>query len=311
MRRHAGKAILLSILLSSSVVFGAEQFTKDLLYGMRGNADVTRLQQFLTDQGVYSGPISGDFFSLTRDGVQAFQKKKGIEPASGYVGTKTRAVMNARVNSMAKIEALQNFIKSLQAKLDAIRAAEKTALIVPAVVEAISTLPVVVVQPEPPKPFMSTLKIEQSFPSRNLSSYTNVILGEFKFSAQEKIGISRFRLTNEGTLTDQFFANVQLFNTATNEVLAVVDGVVNGIIEFKMPQNDAKKNKGFMVSGELYYITTTIITPNYGAVKPYAKFDLKAVSDIDAFDYDNPARKATISTSTSQFPIEGSKQTVI
>jgi len=65
-------------------------FDRDLYFGMRASVDVTALQQFLTDQRVYTGPITGNFFSLTKAGVQAFQKREKIF-TTGYVGKLTRA----------------------------------------------------------------------------------------------------------------------------------------------------------------------------------------------------------------------------
>jgi len=66
----------------------------DLQYGMYGNPDVSALQQALTLQGVYSGPVSGNFLSATEDAVVLFQQKYGIS-GTGYVGVLTRAKLNA------------------------------------------------------------------------------------------------------------------------------------------------------------------------------------------------------------------------
>ena len=65
----------------------------DLRYGSAGQ-DVVALQEFLSQQNVYSGPISGNFYSLTLASVKAFQTAEGITPASGYVGPVTRGVIN-------------------------------------------------------------------------------------------------------------------------------------------------------------------------------------------------------------------------
>lgn len=58
-------------------------FNKDLRYGMTSSNEVARLQEFLTGQGFYSGPMSGNYFSLTRKAVKNFQIFNGISPASG------------------------------------------------------------------------------------------------------------------------------------------------------------------------------------------------------------------------------------
>ena len=72
----------------------AEGFDRDLQFGMQNNSDVIKLQELLTDEGLYSGPISGNFFSLTLKAVKKFQTREGIKPASGYFGLKTRTRAN-------------------------------------------------------------------------------------------------------------------------------------------------------------------------------------------------------------------------
>lgn len=73
----------------------AFRFTRGLGIGSRGD-DVTELQNRLTAEGVYSGPITGYFGSLTSQGVKNFQKKYGISQV-GVVGPQTRAKLNSGV----------------------------------------------------------------------------------------------------------------------------------------------------------------------------------------------------------------------
>ncbi|OHA12195.1 MAG: hypothetical protein A3J10_00675 [Candidatus Sungbacteria bacterium RIFCSPLOWO2_02_FULL_54_10] len=76
-------------------VFGAGSFNRDLYYGMRGDADVARLQDFLRGRGYFNAPEStGNFFGLTRGAVQQLQSAYNISPVSGYFGPLTRAVAN-------------------------------------------------------------------------------------------------------------------------------------------------------------------------------------------------------------------------
>jgi len=151
------KLILGFILLFAvlPIVTLAAGFERDLYYGIYNDADVTRLQEFLLDQKVYDGPVTGNFFSLTIGGVKRFQEKEGIAPPAGYFGPKTRARANeiltmraaetpsasppASVSEqvvllLAKIKELQDQIKTLSA--------------------ATSSLPVspIVVTPEPLSP---------------------------------------------------------------------------------------------------------------------------------------------------------------
>jgi Putative peptidoglycan binding domain len=88
------KRYLISLLLVFPLFVFAQTFDKDLYFGIQKDSDVTKLQEFLTEQGLYSGPISGNFFSLTLAGVKAFQLKQGISPTTGYFGPKSRAKAN-------------------------------------------------------------------------------------------------------------------------------------------------------------------------------------------------------------------------
>ena len=73
-------------------------FGRDLQYGSTGD-DVAELQEFLTVQGNYMGPITGNFYSLTRQGLISFQTVNNISPAAGYFGPITRAKVNSTLAS--------------------------------------------------------------------------------------------------------------------------------------------------------------------------------------------------------------------
>ena len=71
-------------------------FTTDLYFGLRNNAEVKRLQEFLIGKGyLRAGLNTGNYFSLTVAAVRAYQTAKGITPVNGRVGPKTRAAINA------------------------------------------------------------------------------------------------------------------------------------------------------------------------------------------------------------------------
>lgn len=78
----------------TGLVLGASTFffNTNLSLGFSGN-DVTELQNRLTTEGVYSGPITGYFGPLTGAGVKAYQLKYGIAQL-GIVGPATRAKLN-------------------------------------------------------------------------------------------------------------------------------------------------------------------------------------------------------------------------
>jgi peptidoglycan hydrolase-like protein with peptidoglycan-binding domain len=69
-------------------------FDRDLSYGSRGT-DVSDLQKFLTERGIYRGPVTGNFYNLTKAAVIEFQNKEGIAPAAGYFGPLTRKKANS------------------------------------------------------------------------------------------------------------------------------------------------------------------------------------------------------------------------
>jgi len=76
-------------------------FTRDLYFGMRGDADVVRMQEFLRTQGYFSYPQStGNYFGVTLTAVRQWQKANGLSPVGGFFGPQSRAVANRmRVSS--------------------------------------------------------------------------------------------------------------------------------------------------------------------------------------------------------------------
>ena len=72
-------------------------FTRDLQLGSKG-ADVTALQQGLVNGGYLSMPAGvafGNFGALTKAALIKYQLAKGIAPAAGYFGPKTRGIFSA------------------------------------------------------------------------------------------------------------------------------------------------------------------------------------------------------------------------
>jgi len=109
--------LVFAVFMVPSAAFAAG-FERDLYYGISNDTEVTRLQEFLKSQSVYSGPVTGNFFSLTRDGVKRFQEREGIAPAAGYFGPKTRGRANevlSRTSSApsARLAELESLIASL------------------------------------------------------------------------------------------------------------------------------------------------------------------------------------------------------
>ena len=75
---------------------GVQQFTTDLYYGLKGNSEVVRFQDFLISKGyLAAGLHTGNYLSGTLAAVKAYQTTKGITPVNGRCGPKTRAAVNA------------------------------------------------------------------------------------------------------------------------------------------------------------------------------------------------------------------------
>lgn len=89
-------AAFFSLFFINSV--SAAEFNTNLKYGSKGN-DVIKLQEFLNEQGLYNGPITGNFFSLTLKAVKALQTREAISPVSGFFGNLTRAKVNDILDS--------------------------------------------------------------------------------------------------------------------------------------------------------------------------------------------------------------------
>ncbi len=284
---------ILAIVLLFSAVAGfagfvsaaVVQFKNDLYFGLRNNEEVRNLQQFLLDQGVYNGPITGNFFSLTLQGVKNFQKRQDISPMAGYFGPKSRKAANDLLMKQAPV------------------AQPVPAPIVPPVpAPAATSAPAAVL----PNPFSSTLKIETiSVPAFTLTTYGDKMLDEFKLSANEKIAITKIRFTNTGTFNNDYLINFRLVKDDTGVVVATADKPINGVVEFKLIANNAAANKGLVVSGNSYQIWAYILTPNYGQEKPKIRLDIQSAADVSAFDYNDLSRVADI-TQNNIFPIVGS-----
>lgn len=68
------------------------KFARDLTVGSRGD-DVRALQEQLVAQGYLDVMPTGYFGELTKAALREYQKTKGISPAAGYFGPKTRAAI--------------------------------------------------------------------------------------------------------------------------------------------------------------------------------------------------------------------------
>lgn len=89
----AASISLIGVFCLQSPAFAA--FDTNLKYGVRNSDDVREVQEFLQDNGVYNGPVTGNFYTLTLQAVRKFQAKYKINPVNGVWGTSTRTVADS------------------------------------------------------------------------------------------------------------------------------------------------------------------------------------------------------------------------
>lgn len=176
------------ILLFPFWVFAAN-FSRDLYVGLRNDTDVKALQEFLLKQGLYLGPVNGNFFSLTKEAVKKFQQREKIEPVLGFFGLKTRTRANVLNSSqpqslskedlVARLQVLQDQLKALQEKLDQEKAAAAVVSVPANPIEPTPTPVVATTSPAESKPTWINVsgQATSTFPEIEASFFK---LGEFK-----------------------------------------------------------------------------------------------------------------------------------
>lgn len=90
--------VALSFLVSFSLIsatLAADLFEKDIKYGVANNNDVKQLQDFLYNEGFYKGPVTGNFYTLTRNALKKYQLANKITPANGLLNSATREKLNS------------------------------------------------------------------------------------------------------------------------------------------------------------------------------------------------------------------------
>lgn len=100
--KTSSSIVFLGLLIIISAPFVAiAAFDVNLQFGSKGPA-VVELQKALIEKGHLSGTPTGNFFSLTKQAVIAFQKAAGL-PQSGFVGPLTRAKLAGQTGSQATV----------------------------------------------------------------------------------------------------------------------------------------------------------------------------------------------------------------
>lgn len=98
-RLHLLVSIIIVSFFISHAAYAAEYFSVNVTAGTTGSAEVKKIQQFLKDQRLFSGPINGNYGPQTKKAVQDFQKREKIQPASGDWKVLTRGKANTLYES--------------------------------------------------------------------------------------------------------------------------------------------------------------------------------------------------------------------
>lgn len=77
----------------------AMAFGENLFFGMVDHSEVRNLQGYLAQEGLYAGPITGNYFTLTRQAVRNFQARHSI-PQTGYFGPLSRNAANVKLQNV-------------------------------------------------------------------------------------------------------------------------------------------------------------------------------------------------------------------
>ena len=113
---------------------------------------------------------------------------------------------------------------------------------------------------------------------------------EYPHGANEEIQIRRIKLTKSGTLFDSDISNIRLVNLGTGYVLQTLAAPTVGSIEFNLSVDDSKPDRCVMVSWHSYGVVVEITNSVFGSVQ----LSIESAGDIDAYDYRNDTRVATI-----------------
>jgi len=91
-------------MLPATLYAQGQQFTVSLSVGSTLKAEIIKLQEFLVTLGLLNVAPTGNYLSLTKDAVMAFQKNENISPI-GVFGPLTRVAANSRLAVVPKAPA--------------------------------------------------------------------------------------------------------------------------------------------------------------------------------------------------------------
>lgn len=236
--------IFLLTLALISPASATELFQKDLKYGTTNNSEVKKLQQYLKDKNYYSGPISGNYYSLTRTALMKLQKSYGLKQ-TGKFDSVTRNRLNKTLALMIEVEDRTKELEELQeaqrlAELDKIIKAQlaATQVVQQPVVEQPRTEPIQEPQTQPVQPVVQPTQPEQpTQPQPDLSNKKKAFVSIN--------GSSNTKMNKQWTAVE----NAVGINFHTNRSLANLPDLSN------IPQYQAK-NLNFYINPQNYFKST-------------------------------------------------------
>jgi len=281
-------------------------FDTNLKYGAKGDT-VKELQEFLTDQGVYSGPITGNYYALTLKGVKDFQIKANIFPASGYFGplsrTKANELFNAKLGVSNADEIAQTgsvstpVVSDMQKQIDALLLQLQTLNSrLQAQTSQTSSTPVTYTPPQNPTaqttPKMLTIKVIQN-PSSNPVDPNTVSVA---YGANQTFNINPHAITgfglvdvlvdgiSQGPIRTYTFKNVTTDHTLTAVTgpFSVTAVAVNSVTE--VPKNAESKIASFsfkVTNGKIKVSELTLQANTRDGIAHIKQLRLKASDGTD------------------------------
>jgi len=257
-------------------------FTKDLTLGSRG-ADVTALQTLLINEGYLSSSATGYFGAMTKAALIKYQMAKGISPASGFFGPKSRAFVNSLSVSTPATPGTP--ATPATPGTPATPATPATPVVVaPATGLAVSLASV--------NPAAGSL-ISSSGAG---SSRVPVLAVNFTAGNAAGVTVSAVNFHKMGVLSDSAVAGAYL--TQNGKVLYQYNSLNSGVLSFS----------GMNLSvpaGQTVTLTLAIDVSGGLSAGNTTGFSMNAASDVTSFDANN-----TAITASGVFPLNGNAFTV-
>ena len=255
-------------------------FSKDLTLGSKG-ADVTALQQILINDGYLTAVTAptGYFGALTQKALAAFQAAKGISPAAGYFGPKTRAF----VNSMSVATTTTTTTPASRVPRPVVRRSRQVSLLRLRALQSAW------------RPQSGPGIFDLRHAGRG-AARVPVLAVNFTAGTSGGVTVSEVKFHKVGVLSDSSVSGAYL--TQNGKVLYQYNSLNQGVLDFSgMSLN--------VPAGQTVTLTLAIDVSGGLSAGNTAAFSLNAASDVSALDASNNAL-----TPSGMFPVNGNMFTV-